>query len=318
MTIARLLRRISAGTQRLFASRAHSGPYRFLVRNWDGITDIDLAINVMGTDYFRREVDVLYLPIESLRSILVLAPHQDDEAIGAGGTLLLAEAANVPVEILFVTDGSQLSAADPPEVLVEKRRAEATEVCRRLGAKMLELGISNDRFDVELRTLERLSEMVWKVNPQVLMIPWILDYPPVHRLVNHLLFLADARYGLPDLEIWGYQVHNGLYPNGYVDITDVAEEKRSLLEVYRSQLDHYWRYDHLAMGMGAWNSRYLPIELGNPQARYAEVFFALPKREYLGLVERFYLKDLGKTYRDRLDVANSARAIHEKATGSRL
>ena len=113
-----------------------------------------------------------------------------------------------------------------------------------------------------------------------MLVPWLLDTPK-HRIVNHLLWLANRCSTIPYCEVWGYQVHNSLIPNGYVDITAIAEEKWSILKRYTSQNLHLKRYDHMAKGMAAWNCRFLPDYKADPVARYVEVFCALPLHEHL-------------------------------------
>lgn len=296
----------------LNASRAEKGPYRFLVRKWDLISDVDLARRLLETEFFVQELEPLPLPIDTLKSILVLAPHQDDETIGAGGTLLLAGAAGVKIDILFITDGieKQSPYAATPSEAGRIRRQEAREVCDRLGATMHQLPISNAAPEPTLENLDQLSGIINDLQPQVLMAPWLLDSPAKHRLVNHLLWLANKRSPLPDFEVWGYQVHNTLLPNGYVDITSVAEKKRQLLEKYRSQNEFSKRYDHLAMGLAAWNSRFLSVA----EPKYVEVFLTLPVKEVLRLVEKFYLSDLSVTYRGHKAVLPGAVNIHQAVT----
>lgn len=297
--------------RRRFTARMKTGPYRFLIRRWGGITDIDLAIGTLSTQFFDSELVPLPLPVEEMRSILVLAPHQDDETIGAGGTLLLAKRAGAELHILFVTDGRSkgaVSYAPNPEEVVRIRNREAKEVCDRLGAHIHHLGINNANPNPTVNDLDCLSRKIEQLSPQVLLIPWLLDTPK-HRFVNHLLWLANRYRQLPNCEIWGYQVHNSLLPNGYVDITDVAEEKRKLLECYTSQNYHVKRYDHMAMGMSAWNCRFLPNYKADPVARYVEVFCALPLREHLQLTEEFYLPDLDATYRG-ISMTEAMKQIH--------
>jgi LmbE family N-acetylglucosaminyl deacetylase len=242
--------------------------------------------------------------------MLVIAPHQDDEVIGAGGTLLIASAAGVKIDVLYVTDGAAKnpSYAAVPADSIRIRNQEAQEVCSKLGAGMHRLDISNLSPEPTLNHLDRLSEIIYALNPQVVMAPWILDSPAKHRLVNHLLWLANRRNGLPDFEVWGYQVHNTLFPSGYVDITGVAEKKLELLRCFKSQNLFGQCYDHLAMGMAAWNARFLER---SPEPRYVEVFFTLPVGELLRLVESFYFHDLYATYRGDSRVMQGARAIHQ-------
>jgi LmbE family N-acetylglucosaminyl deacetylase len=311
--VVRLAFRRWLGTvDKALASRAADGPYRFLVRRWTRINDIDLAVQVLNTEFFRGEMQSVELPIERIRSILMLAPHQDDECIGAGGTLVRAARAGARVDILYLTDGAQQGKRSSEES-VTVRRAEAQEVCRRIGAQMHELGLPNARPAPTRDHVRRLAELIRELRPEVIIAPWLLDLPAKHRMPNHLLWLADQAFGLPECEFWGCQIHNTLVPNGYVDITSVAEEKRELLRCFRSQIEERKPYDHLAMGMAAWNSRFLP-PASTP--RYAEVFFTLPKGEFMQLLERFYFLNLDMTYQGDPQVIPGMDAIHRQIVRS--
>jgi len=74
------------------------------------------------------------------RNALILAPHQDDETLGCGGTILLKRDAGTRVNVAFMTDGSTshrqfMAAAE----LCRRRRAEAIEACEVLGVKQDDL-----------------------------------------------------------------------------------------------------------------------------------------------------------------------------------
>ena len=290
--------------------RVRSGPYRFLLRRWLGISDIDLAGRILACEPFTHDLVPLSLPLEEQSCLLVLAPHQDDELIGAGGALILAARAGIPIHILYITDGIERNPkfTDDHAEAGRIRDAEAAEVCDRLGAKRYHLNISNIEPTPSPEHLDTLVSIIAKIQPSTILAPWLLDSPAKHRMVNHLLWLANRRRPLSETEIWGYQVHNTLIPNGIVEITAVAEEKRALLQLYRSQLEHNQRYDHLAMALSAWNSHYLPHA---PVPRYAEVFFTLPLAEHLRLVNRFYFTDFQQTYRGNQSVIPGMTAIHK-------
>ncbi len=299
----RLIKRIPELFRRQITARQKTGPYRFLIRRWRGITDIDLAINVLGTQFYDSELVPMPLPVAQMRSFLILAPHQDDETIGAGGTLLLAKQSGAEIHVIFVTDGGPIKpisyGGHNPDEIVEMRKREAEAVCSQLGAQVHHLNINNAMPMPSFDDLDRLHRIIEQAAPQVILVPWLLDTPK-HRLVNHLLWLTDRRNSLSTCEVWGYQVHNVLLPNGYVDITAMAEEKRKLLERYQSQLTYYRPYDHMAMGMAAWNSRFVRDYKGDPTSRYVEIFCALPLHEHLKLIKKFYLPDLNATYRGNL------------------
>ena len=130
-------------------------------------------------------------------------------------------------------------------------------------------------------------------------------------MVNHILWLANRLTRLPNLEIWGYQVQNTLLPNGYVDITDVAEEKRSLLNCFPSQ-NKERHYDHVTMGLAAWNSRLLSK---SPHPRYVEIFHALPANELIKLIENFYFTNLAVTYPGDSRLSAAMSELHQAITG---
>jgi LmbE family N-acetylglucosaminyl deacetylase len=306
-----LMRSIPKFLRHIASMRKRSAPYRFLIRRWKGISDIDLAISVLDTQFFDRNLVPVRLPVEKVRSFLVLAPHQDDEAIGAGGTLIIAGKASAELNICFITDGrpkKPTSYGATPEAVVQMRRRESEEVGKSLGANIHHLGINNAKLNPSLTDLDRLSQKIEQLAPQVLLVPWLLDTAK-HRIVNHLLWLTDQRRPLPPCEVWGYQVHNSLIPNGYVDITEVAEDKRKLIERYASQVAYLRRYDHMAMGMAAWNCRFLPNYKADQVARYVEVFCALPLAEHLKLIESFYFRNLNVTYRG-MEVGEGMKQIH--------
>jgi LmbE family N-acetylglucosaminyl deacetylase len=310
---------VTAFLRQLDARRARRGPYRFLMRRWGDVADVELAARIFDADCFQRQLEPTALPVDELASLLVVAPHQDDEVIGAGGTLLLAQRAGVRRDVLFVTNGDskgETSYAASPEEVVRIRDAEAEEVCARLGAGVHRLGIANAHPQPGIEHLERLAEILQALDPQVILLPWLLDSPARHRMLHHLLWLAHRRRGLRDTEVWGYQVHNVLLPNGFVDITEVADAKRELLECYRSQNEHVLRYDHIAMGTAASNARFLPDYKADSIARYVEIFFTLPLHEHLKLVERFYFRDWAQTYRGVDAVIEGMQTLHDIVVGS--
>ena len=318
MPLSKFVNLLPKKLQMLLKFKSGYAPYRFIMRGWQNIGDLEVASRLLDTQVFERNLVAVPLPLEKMRSILVLAPHQDDETIGAGGTLLLAQKAEVERHVMFITDGRPRKITrdgTTPKEVVEIRQREAEEVCRQLGANMHGLEINNVKMNPGLADIDRLADTISQIAPQVILLPWLLDTPK-HRVVNHLLWLCHLRRPLPQCEIWGYQVHNTLLPNGYVDITDVAAEKRKLIRRYDSQIKFVRRYDHMAMGMNAWNCRFLPDYKADPSERYVEIFCSLPLLNHLELVESFYLPDLQAIYRG-MSVYEGMLRIHKEVTSTR-
>jgi len=286
---------------------------RLLTHARTATAELDLAAAALGSLYRAHPDELQALEIASQRAIVVLAPHQDDEAIGAGGTLLLARRAGVPVHVVYLTDGAQphqYSLSESARI----RHDEGMAACRLLGADMHELGITNADIDARQEHLDALAEILSRVAPSVVMLPWLLDWPTRHRMANHLLVLAGQVRNLPSFDVWGYQVHSAIPANGVVEVSAVATEREQLLQVYGSQNAYYKRYDQIAMGMSAWNSRLLQPVLGQSACRHAELFHVLPGDVHAALVAACYQPDLARTYRGDIHVLPAMAALHSRVT----
>lgn len=305
--IRRVLRRCR---RRLSRWLIRDAAYRFLVSDWNKVQDVNLAAQVLDTACFRDNLTPMPLALDADRYVL-LAPHQDDEAIGAGGTLLEVGKRGAHVDVVYITDGGALThPAEDRGVAI--RRAEAARACAMIPADVHELAISNVEPRPTGEDVDRLAASLAELRPDVLLVPWLLDGPVKHRMTNHLLWLA-ARGAVPEYEIWGYQVHNMPPPNGYVDISAVIDQKRAMLECFESQNHRLMRYDHISVGLAAWNSRFIH----GTGIGYAEVFVALPGQEYLALIGEHYFRDFGQTYRNAAGLRAHMEALHATRGGSR-
>ena len=294
---------------RLRFGRSRGGRYRFAVRNWSGIDDIQIIAETLGTETYRSYIRPRALSLDEANSILVLAPHQDDELMGAGGLMLKAKNPSKKLTILFLTDGAMNNLVIngkklSPSEIVAIREEESVAVCNRLGAEHKTLGIDNVSMNVATDHVARLRHVLAETGADLVLLPWLFDGSPKHRVASQLLYHALS----PDLagvqEVWGYQVNNTPFANGYLDITEEIQAKIDLLDLYKSQIEGLRPYDHLARGLNAWNSRFLPSKHSEGKAQYAEIFFTVPAVEFRDLVKRHYFADIQRTYLGNKDLAD--------------
>lgn len=246
---------------------------RFAIRDWHGLDELPVAAELVKAQRFYRLVSPERADAPTGR-ILVIAPHSDDEAIGPGGTLLLAAAKGATLSTLVVTDGEGASAP--------VRRAESTAAAARFGAEISFLGRRDGAIDLDEATIAAFAAAIKTAAPDVLMLPFVLDDHDDHRRVGELLLRAAPRLSVKP-EIWSYQVYGGVLGNVVVDITDVAEKKADLVRLFASQMaTRDWA--HFALGLAAWNSRFLPRR----DAGSAEMFHVLPFVDWVEEAERFF------------------------------
>jgi LmbE family N-acetylglucosaminyl deacetylase len=210
------------------------------------------------------------------RSVLVIAPHPDDEAIGCGGILCLHGAWGDPVRVVFLTSGERCSDTLPEEEVRRLREAEAHEACLVLGLRwaaflrLPDLGLSADCEGAAGRLRPILEDQA----PEVIYLPHPEESHPDHTaalpIVRAALAASPCLVRLPELR--GYEVWSPLTRFDWVeDISEVMSRKLRAVRCYQSQLRSF-RYDHAVRGL----NRYRGI-LGSG-SRYAEAFVALDAR----------------------------------------
>jgi LmbE family N-acetylglucosaminyl deacetylase len=128
---------------------------------------------------------------------LVLAPHPDDETLGAGGLIAKLSRAGIPVTIAAITDGEG-AYADTPD-LGSTRVLEQTEALHRLGvpASSIQRLYLPDR-DVSFYEDELVDLLLPLVTADMhLVAPWPRDFHPDHEAAGRAAARVAQRRGLP-------------------------------------------------------------------------------------------------------------------------
>lgn len=222
--------------------------------------------------------------------VLVVAPHPDDETMGAGGTIALHGDQGDEVTALFVCNGIQGDPAGyfPRDGIVEIRQREAEEAARILGIRHLRfLGYPDNLSDADIHVFENLPEdpaearralalgfaaMLFDVVREggfdIVYHPWQEELNRDHWVVGqgvaHLLRTRGAE--LAGVAFLGYDVWSPLIPDTVVDISDAMERKLAAVAAYKSQ-NLYGDYRHAVQGLDAYRSLLLPRG-----AKYGEGF----------------------------------------------
>ena len=241
------------------------------------------------TDYFSTSIRPIPIRAPFGKSMLVVAPHQDDEAIGCGGALALQVRSGGAASIVIVNDG-----ADGCEDLGMTRQAQMeirNEESRRAAAV---LGLEPPRFLNHARLSESASEaaaelrsMLTERKVDAVFTPFLLDGHPDHRATNEIL--AVALQEIPwDVRVFGYEVWGLCIPNVLVIIDEVIEDKLKMLSCFKFA-NQAVDYVHTTKGLNMYRSRLL----GAGQCRYAECFFEIPRKEFIELVDRVRTASMG-------------------------
>ena len=177
------------------------------------------------------------LEIGSGDSILIVAPHPDDECIGAGG-ILTAYAGQTDVWVL--SDGRYGSHDIDPEELVEIRKREFIAEMEYLGIRQYRLfGLEDKSLQNHLSVLDNVSLAPYSV----ILVPHREELHPDHSAAYQIVSNAVRKQGLRDVTVYQYEVSTPMrMPSHYMDITDRMQKKRECIELHESQIrevDYY-------------------------------------------------------------------------------
>jgi len=283
----RLLKRLKVGLLDLWLKGelflTARGRYKFLLKEWSALTDIEALRKVLDTKRFTRNLRPIELPYPRHKKILVIAPHPDDDILGAGGTLMKAVDSGAKVDILYIANGNSQRA----ELIKDETRA----VCRSINTTPHFLDFQNGRIPLhDDQTNGRILSLIRELAPDAIFITFLADDHDDHRRVNHLLFnILNGRKIAA--EIWAYQIYSTIIPNVVVNITEKAKRKRELLGMWKS-VSGTRDWAHYMLGINASNCRFI----GTKEPVYAEGFFVVPIEEYLKLCSIYFTNDPSKIY----------------------
>lgn len=179
------------------------------------------------------------------KSTLVVAPHPDDETLGAGGLIASLRTRGIDVTIAAVTDGE--NAYDDGIDIRETRAAEQYAALARLGvssANMHRLRLPDSSVTAnEEALLERLSPLVTG-NTHILA-PWPYDFHPDHEACGRAAQALAAMRGAQLTFYFFWTWHRGTIEQlaglplvRFPLSAKQARAKQDALLSYRSQLQH--------------------------------------------------------------------------------
>lgn len=211
------------------------------------------------------------LPLEEklpANKILVIAPHQDDEVVGCGGTVIKHAKTGGHVEIVFCTSDTQ------------ERAEETKEATQILSSKV------NHLLQFEIRSLyshidelsKKFTELFERVQPDIIFMPFMLDNHQDHISVSKALVKSYKQHKIDSL-IYAYSVWTTLIPNSIVDISDVWSEKEKAIECYKTQMATR-NYVKMASSI----AQYWSVVKGH-NTQYCEVFLKASAKEYVSLAK---------------------------------
>jgi LmbE family N-acetylglucosaminyl deacetylase len=137
--------------------------------------------------------------IDLAASAIVFSPHQDDETLGCGGTIIRKREAEAQVKIVFMTDGSHSHDRFMTEAeLIMLRQQEAIQAAQTLDVapeNVVFFGFRDGELQQSLdMAIAQVEKLLIQNQPQQLFIPYIRETHPDHLATNQIVWAALTNY----------------------------------------------------------------------------------------------------------------------------
>ena len=152
-------------------------------------------------------------------NLLVLAPHPDDEIFGTGLLLQSASKENKKITIAFATAGEAYTTDKKGS-----RKSEAIASAQQFNTTPIFLGLQDGQLQNTPDLAQKLNDLVSKIQPDAIALPWFADYHPDHRA------LAKAAIANPHLQAdyLFYSTFSPLYPTPNLTLNFLAGPETNL------------------------------------------------------------------------------------------
>jgi LmbE family N-acetylglucosaminyl deacetylase len=220
----------------------------------------------------------------SQKPVMVVSPHEDDEVLGCGGLIALKRERSIPVQVVFITDGSASHKFHPDfraGEIVPIRKEEARTALGILGVEPTDIHFL-DKLDGKLRqmpdldrqqTIDELTNLIRVFQPGEIYVTHRKDRHSDHEVSYDLIKAAIAQSGL-EIELLQYPIWILWRPMLFRDlkltelagavrlpINSVHQKKQRAIAAYRSQCQPISDSNHTILPKGFLRRFLVPYEV---------------------------------------------------------
>lgn len=186
------------------------------------------------------------------KSVLVVAPHADDETLGCGGTILRLIQEGYQVSWLLVTGMSEAAGYSASQI--EKRQQEIDKVAAAyLFSNIYTLDFPPAQLDAlpKGQVIGAVSNVIQALKPEQIYCVYRNDAHSDHEVVYDAVMASTKAFRAPFVKrVLAYETlsetdfgtkpeDSGFRPNVFVDIAPFLEQKLELLACFESEIGQF-------------------------------------------------------------------------------
>lgn len=170
---------------------------------------------------------------------LIIGAHPDDPETGCGGTILQLKKNGYDVIAVYMTKGERGIQGKNLDEAAEIRVQEAINACKILEIKPIFMSQIDGNTEINKERYLEMRNLIKSENPDIVFTHWPIDSHPDHRVCSLLVYDAWRRLDY-SFELYYFEVMSGtqtqlFQATDYVDISNVAEQKRIACYCHKSQ-----------------------------------------------------------------------------------
>ena len=182
-----------------------------------------------------------------MKNVVVVAPHADDESLGAGGTLLRHKAEGHKIHWVIVTSPTTKDYSDD---FIKKRKEQISKIKKIYNFDSLtELGFEPTSLNTNNfgDLLGKVKSLFNSISPNVLYTCYPYDAHSDHLFSYKASIAATKKFRTDSIERvlmyetlsetnFSYSLTDKFNPNYYINVTDYFDQKMKILSLYDSEI----------------------------------------------------------------------------------
>ena len=207
-----------------------------------------------------------------MKTVLVISPHPNDEAIGCGGTIASHVNSGDVVHVIFLTSGEKGGHGRSEEETIKTREMEAQVAADILKIKEVEFWREPDgNLQASELNIQRLRKKVEEILPEVIYVPHYNEEHHDHKSAALMVERTLQNSNGIKAVVYMYEVWTPIQKIDHIeDISAYVELKRKAIQAHKSQCD-VLSFDEAILGL----NRYRGEMHSWPGGDYAEIFLKM-------------------------------------------